>query len=106
MPACTLGARRCVKCEREMCKLSVVNKAGDIVAQELTPEKFMTFKRGQGKGCAVAVELLCGQDLFVDTVKLLRRLPRDAVYKARLLRRVAKPPEGLDVAGHVVWEEV
>ena len=89
-----------------MCQLSVVNMAGDVVAERVTPEKFMTFKKEHGKGCAVAVELSCGQDLFVDTVKLLRRLPRDAVYKARLLRRVAKPPESLDCAGHNVWMEV
>ena len=89
-----------------MCQLSVVNKAGDVVAERVTPEKFMAFKKEQGKGCAVAVELSCGKDLFVDNVKLLRRLPRDAVYKARLLRRAAKPPESLDCAGHIVWVEV
>ena len=88
-----------------MCQLSVVNKTGDVVAERVTPEKFMSFKK-EHKGCAVAVELSCGQDLFVDTVKLLRRLPRDAVYKARLLRRVVKPPESLDCAGHIVWVEV
>ena len=88
-----------------MCQLSVVDKVGNIVADGVTPDKFMSFKN-EHKGCAVAVELSCGQDLFVDTVKLLRRLPRDAVYKARLLRRVAKPPESLDCAGHDVWMEV
>ena len=89
-----------------MCQLSVVNKAGDVVAERVTSEKFMSFKKEQGKGCADAVELSCGQDLFVDTVKLLRRLPRDAVYKARLLRRVGKPPESLDCARQDVWVEV
>ena len=54
-----------------MCQLSVVNKAGDIVAERVTPEKFMSFKKEQGKGFAVAVELSCGQDLFVDSVELL-----------------------------------
>ena len=89
-----------------MCQLSVVNKAGCIVAEGVTPDKFVSFKKDQGKGCAVVVELMCGQDLFVDTVKLLRRLPRDAVYKARLLRRVAKPLESLDCEGHDIWVEV
>ena len=89
-----------------MCQLSVLNKAGRVVADGITPDKFMNFKREQGKGCAVAVELSCGEDLFVDTVALLRRLPRGAVYKARLLRRLANPPESLDCEGHVVWVEV
>ena len=83
----------------------MVDKVGNVVADGVTPGTFMSFKK-EHKGCAVAVELSCGQTLFVDTVKLLRRLPRDAVYKARLLRRAAKPPESLDCAGHIVWVEV
>ena len=51
------------------------------------------------------VELDCGEELFVDTVKLLRKPPRDAVNKARLLCRVIAPPEGIDAAGHNVWVE-
>ena len=89
--------------KRSMCQLSIVNKAGEVVAQRVTPDTFCSFKQ-QYKGCAVVVELSSGE-VFVDTAKLLRRFPRDGVYNARLLRRLAKPPEGLDVAGHVVWEE-
>jgi hypothetical protein len=88
-----------------MCKLSVVNKAGDVVAEGVTPETFAGFKKKQGKGSAVVVELLCGEEIFVDTVKLLRRLPKDSAYKARLLRRVEKTPESLGSAGHDVWVE-
>ena len=88
-----------------MASISVVNKAGEVVADGVTPDRFMAFKRQCGRGCAVVVELECGAEIFVDTVKLLRRLPRDAVYKARLLRRVAAPPEGLDAAGQSVWVE-
>ena len=88
-----------------MATLTVVNKSGDIVQEGVTPDRFMAFKRQCGRGCAVLVELECGAEIFVDTVKLLRRLPRGAMYRARLLRRVAAPPEGLDGAGHVVWVE-
>ena len=56
-----------------MAPLSVVDKAGDIVAEGITPEKFMDFKKQCGRGCAVVVELDCGEKLFVDTVKLVRR---------------------------------
>ena len=38
-----------------MCKLKVVNKAGDVVADWVTPEKFMAFKRAHGKGSDVIV---------------------------------------------------
>ena len=50
-----------------MCKLKVVNKAGDVVADGVTPETFMTFKRAHGKGSAVIVELHCGEEILVDT---------------------------------------
>ena len=85
--------------------MSVVNKSGEVVAEGVTAETFVGAKKQWGKGCAVLVELCGGEELFVDTAKLLRRLPRDAVYEARLLRRVAAPPEGLDAAGHNVWVE-
>ena len=88
-----------------MCQLSVVDKAGNVVAEGVTPEKFAAFKKQQGRGSAVVVQLHCGEEIFVDTVQLLRRFPRGVVYKARLLRRVVKPPESLP-AGHIVWEEV
>ena len=87
-----------------MCRLTIVNKAGDVVAEGVTAQTFAAFKK-QGKGSAVVVQLDCGEEIFVDTVQLLRRFPRNVVYKARLLRRVVKPPESLP-AGHIVWEEV
>ena len=88
-----------------MCQLSVVDKAGNVVAEGVTAEKFAAFKKQQGRGSAVVVELHCGKEVFVDTVQLLRRFPRD-VYKGRLLRRVVKPPAGLNATGHAVWVEV
>ena len=87
-----------------MASISVVNKAGEVVADGVTPDRFMAFKRQCGRGCAVLVVLGCGEEIFMDTVKLMHRLPR-GVYSARLLRRVAAPPEGLDAAGHNVWIE-
>ena len=89
-----------------MCRLTVVNKAGDVVAEGVVPETFVNFKKAHGKGSAVVVELHCGEEIFVDTVRILRRLPKDAVYKARLLRRVAQPPRDLDSSGYHVWVEV
>ena len=89
-----------------MCQLSVVDKLGNVVAEEVTPVKFAGFLKQHGKGSAVVVELHCGEEIRVDTVKLLRRFPRGAVYNARLLRRVLETPEGLNAAGHTVWQEV
>ena len=88
-----------------MCQLSVVDKLGSIIAEGVTPETFAAFKKQQGRGSAVVVELHCGEEIFVDTVQLLRRFPRD-VYKGRLLRRVVKPPASLNATGHIVWAEV
>ena len=87
-----------------MCRLTIVNKAGDIVAG-VTAQSFAAFRKQQGRGSAVLVELDCGE-ILVDTVRLLRRFPRGAEYKARLLLRVAKPPANLNATGHAVWAEV
>ena len=97
--------RRAKKSKRKMCKLTIVNKAGDVVAEGVTPESFAAFKKQQRRGSAVLVELDCGE-ILVDTVRLLRRFPRGAEYKARLLLRVAKPPANLNATGHAVWAEV
>ena len=89
-----------------MCQLSVVDKLGSIIAEGVTPGTFAAFKKKQGKGSAVIVQLHSGDDIIVDSVKLMRRLPRDAMYQARLLRRVVKPTESLNADGHTVWVEV
>ena len=75
-----------------------------MVGAGVCPENFAAFKKQHGKGSAVVVELHCGEEILVDKVQLLRRLPRDVAYTARLLRRVPKPPESAP-AGHTVWEE-
>ena len=53
------------------------------------------------------VLLDCGEEVFVDSCKMFRRLPKGAQYKARLLRRTIKLPEALreNAAGCHVWEE-
>ncbi len=66
------------------------------MADGVTAETFMAFKRRCGKGTAVVVELTCGEEIMVDTVGLLRKLPRGAIYKARLLRRTTELPKGLE----------
>ena len=38
-----------------MRQLSVVDKAGNVVAEGVTPEKFAAFKKQQGSGSAVVV---------------------------------------------------
>ena len=85
-----------------MCQLSVVDKLGSIIAEGVTPETFAAFKKQQGKGSAVVVQLHCGEEIFVDTAQRLRRFPRD-VYTARLLLRVVKRPASLNATGHTVW---
>ena len=89
-----------------MCVLTIVNKGGDIVAQGVTAQTFAAFKKQQGSGSAVLVKLDCGEEILVSTVRLLRRFPRGAEYRARLLRRVPKPLASLNATGHIVWAEV
>ena len=89
-----------------MCVLTIVNKAGDIIAQGVTAQTFAAFKKQQGSGSAVLVKLDCGEEILVNTVRLLRRFPRGAEYRARLLRRVPKPLASLNATGHIVWAEV
>ena len=88
-----------------MARLTVVNRVDDIVADGITAASFMAFKRQCGKGSALLVELDCGKEIMVDTVKLFRKLPRDAVYRARPLRRTTSRPQGLEHAGCNVWVE-
>ena len=88
-----------------MARLTVVNRVDDIVADGVTAASFMAFKRQRGKGSALLVELDCAEEIMVDTVKLFRKLPRDVVYRARLLRRTTSRPQGLEHAGCNVWVE-
>ena len=88
-----------------MARLTVVNREGEVVADDVTATNYMAFKRQCGRGSALIVEVDCGEEIMVDTVKVLRKLPKDALYRARLLRRTMSPPEGLEHAGCNVWAE-
>ena len=76
------------------------------MADGVPAETFMAFRRRRGKGAAVVVELTCGEEIMVDAVGLLRKLPR-GVYKVRILRRTTKIPKGLEneAARSNVWVE-
>ena len=92
---------------RKIASLTIFNRAGDVVADGVTAETFLAFRRRCGKGAAVVVELTCGEEIMVDTVGLLRKLPRGAIYKARLLRRTTEIPKGLENEAALinVWVE-
>ena len=88
-----------------MARVTVVNREGEVVADDVTATNYMAFKRQCGKGSALLVELDCGEEIMVDSVKVFRKLPDDAVYRARLLRRTTSRPRGLEHAGCNVWVE-
>ena len=92
-----------------MATVRVINSKGACVAEALTPQSFVDFKKccakeGVGR-IALIVALNCGEEIFMDTCKLFRRLPRGACYTARLLKKPTSVPEGLEVKGHDVWME-
>ena len=69
-----------------MVTLRVINSKSECVAEALTPQSFVDFKKrcaeeGLGRA-ALIVTLDCGEELFMDTCKLFRRLPRGACYSA------------------------
>ena len=70
-----------------MAMLQIINSKGDCVEEALTLQSFMGFKRrcvSEGVGrIALVVTLDCGEELFMNTCKLFRQLPRGACYSAR-----------------------
>ena len=93
---------------KKMAKLTVYDKAGDVVADGLSAETFVAFKRRCGKGTAVIVKLERGDEVMVDSCKVFRKLPRGASYTARLVRSTTKLPKEIAqvAAGRNVWVEV
>ena len=92
-----------------MATLRIINSKSECVADALTAQSFVDFKKrcaeeGFGR-VALVVTLDCGEEIFLDTCKLFRRLPRGACYTARLLRSPTSVPESLKAKGHVVWVE-
>ena len=92
-----------------MATLRVIYNKSECAAEALIPQSFVDFKRhcvNEGVGrIALIVTLDCGEELFMDTCKLFRRLPRGACYTARLLKKPTSVPEGLEAKGHDVWVE-
>ena len=92
-----------------MATVRVINSNSECVADALTAQSFVDFKKlcaeeGFGR-VALVVTLDCGEEIFLDTCKLFRRLPRGACYTARLLKSPTSVPEGLEAKGHDVWVE-
>ena len=92
-----------------MATVRVINSNSECVADALTAQSFVDFKKrcaeeGLGR-VALVVMLDCGEEIFMDTCKLFRRLPRGTCYTARLLKKPTSIPEGLEAKGHDVWVE-
>ena len=92
-----------------MATLLIINSKSECVADALTAQSFVDFKKccaEEGFGqFALVVTLDCGEEMFMDTCKLFKRLPRGACYTARLLKSPRSIPEGLEVKEHDVWIE-
>ena len=92
-----------------MATLQLINSNSECVADALTAQSLVDFKKrcaeeGFGRA-ALVVALDCGEEIFMDTCKLFKRLPRGACYTARLLKSPTSIPEGLEAKGHDVWVE-
>ena len=92
-----------------MATLQIISSKSECVADALTAQSFVDFKKrcaeeGFGR-VALVVTLDCGEEIFMDTCKLFRRLRRGACYTARLLKMPRSIPEGLEVKEHDVWIE-
>ena len=92
-----------------MATVRVINSNSEYVADALAAQSFVDFKKrcaeeGLGR-VALVVTLDCGEEIFMDTCKLFKRLPRGACYTARLLKSPTSIPEGLEAKGHDVWVE-
>ena len=92
-----------------MATVRVINSKGECVAEALTSQSFVDFKKrcaeeGFGR-VALVVTLDCGEEIFMDTCTLFKRLPWGACYTALLLKSPTSIPEGLEAKGHDVWVE-
>ena len=92
-----------------MATARVISINSECMADALTAQSFVDFKKrcaeeGFGR-VALVVTLDCGEEIFMDTCKLIKRRPRGACYTARLLKSPRSIPEGLEVKEHGVWIE-
>ena len=92
-----------------MATLRIINSKSECVVDALTAQSFVDFKKRcaeEGLGRAVLiVKLDCGEEIFMDTCRRFRRLPRGAWYTARLLKKPTSVAEGFEAKGHDVWVE-
>ena len=81
-----------------MATLRVINSKSECVAEALTPQSFVDFKRrcaNEGVGrIALIVTLDCGEQLFMDTCKLLKRLPKHPRRPTRGPQERSGAPQG------------
>ena len=92
-----------------MATVRVINSNSECVADALTAQSLVDFKKrcaeeGLGR-VALVVTLDCGEEIFMDTCKLFKRLPRGACYTALLLKSPTSIPDGLEAKGPDVWVE-
>ena len=92
-----------------MATVRVINSKSECVADALTAQSFVDFKKrcaAEGFGrVALVVTLDCGEEIFMDTCKLFKRLPRGACYTALLLKSPTSISDGLEAKGPDVWVE-
>ena len=62
----------------------------------LAAETCMAFRCHCSKGAAPLVEFICRFEILADTARQVRKLPRSASHKARLLRKTVEIPKGLE----------
>ena len=92
-----------------MAALRNSNSKSECVADVLTAQSLVDFKKrcaeeGFGR-VALVVTLDCGEEIFMDTCKLFKRLPRGACYTALLLKSPTSIPDGLEAKGPDVQVE-
>ena len=92
-----------------MAALRISNSKSECAAVALTAQSLVDFKKrcaeeGFGR-VALVVTLDCGEEIFMDTCKLFKRLPRGACYTALLLKSPTSIPDGLEAKGPDVWVE-
>ena len=92
-----------------MATLRIINSNSECVADALTAQSFVDFKKRCAEEdlgrVALVVTLDCGEEIFMDTCKLFKRLPRGACYTALLLKSPTSIPEGFEAKGPDVWVE-
>ena len=88
-----------------MAALRISNSKSECGADALTAQSLVDFKKRCAEEGFGRVALVVGEEMFMDTCKLFKRLPRGACHTARLLTSPTSILEGLEAKGHDVWVE-